>query len=76
MEPISGSMHVPIEGRVAIGGKCNQNHVENAARVHLERIRNTMQKPIEGGHVLAAGSTKTMVAICSINKGAIVNTSS
>ena len=52
-------MHVPIEGvyfaiaekiedRVAIGEKHNQNHIENAARTYLERIRNTMQKPIEG----------------------------
>jgi hypothetical protein len=37
-----------IEERVAIGEKTAQNHVENAARTYLERIRNTMQKPIEG----------------------------
>ena len=58
LEPNSGSMHVPIEGvyrttekiedRVAIGEKTAQNHVENAARTYLERIRNRMQKPIEG----------------------------
>jgi hypothetical protein len=58
LEPISGSLHVPIEGvyratektedRVTIGEKRNQNHVENTARTYLERIRNRMQKPIEG----------------------------
>ena len=56
LDPISGSLHVPIEGvypkkiedRVAIGEKTAQNHVENTARTYLERIRNTMQKPIEG----------------------------
>ena len=37
-----------IEDRVAIGEKINQNHVENAARTYLERIRNRMQNPIEG----------------------------
>ena len=60
LEPISQSLHVPIEGvyrvaekredRSAIGGKHNQNYVENAARTYLERIRNGMQKPIEGGY--------------------------
>ena len=59
LEPNSGSLHVPIEGvyrtaekiedRVAIGGKHNQNYVEKEARTYLEHIRNTMQKPIEGG---------------------------
>jgi hypothetical protein len=39
-------MHVPIEGRVAIGAKHNQNNVETS--LYLERIRNRMQKPIEG----------------------------
>ena len=59
LEPISGSLHVLIEGvyrtpektedRVAIGEKTAQNHVENAAlRIYLERIRNRMQKPIGG----------------------------
>jgi hypothetical protein len=48
LKPNSGSMHVPIEGRIAIEEKHNQKHVENAARTYLERIRNTMQKPIEG----------------------------
>jgi hypothetical protein len=48
LEPISGSLHVPIEGRVTIGEKHNQKHVENAARFYLDRIRNGMQKPIEG----------------------------
>jgi len=58
LEPNSQSLHVPIEGvyritektedRVAIGEKTAQNHVENTARTYLERIRNTMQKPIEG----------------------------
>ena len=48
LEPISGSLHVPIEGRVTIEEKHNQKHVENAARAYLERIRNRMQKPIEG----------------------------
>jgi len=60
LEPISGSLHVPIEGvysaaekiedRVTIGEKHSQNHAENAARTYLERIRNSMQKPIEGIH--------------------------
>ena len=60
LEPISGSLHVPIEvvyratekteDRVAIGEKRNQNHAENTARTYLERIRNSMQKPIEGLH--------------------------
>jgi membrane-bound lytic murein transglycosylase MltF len=58
LEPNSGSLHVPIEGvyritektedRVTIEEKHNQNHAENAARTYLERIRNRMQKPIEG----------------------------
>jgi hypothetical protein len=58
LEPNSGSLHVPIEGvyritektedRVAIGEKTAQNHVENTARTYLERIRNSMQIPIEG----------------------------
>jgi hypothetical protein len=48
LEPNSGSLHVPIEGRVANGEKRNQNHVENSARAYLERIRNGMQEPIEG----------------------------
>jgi len=48
LESISGSLHVPIEGRVTIEEKHNQKHVENAARAYLERIRNRMQKPIEG----------------------------
>ena len=58
MEPNSGSMHVPIEGstrtakkiedRSRIGGKRNQNHFEKEVRTYLERIRNRMQKPIEG----------------------------
>jgi hypothetical protein len=58
LEPISGSLHVPIEGvyctaekiedRSRIGDKHNQKHVENAARAYLDRIRNGMQKPIEG----------------------------
>ena len=60
LEPISGSMHVPIEGvyrtaekieeRVAIEEKSNRNHVESQkqTRTYLERIRNSMQKPIEG----------------------------
>jgi hypothetical protein len=51
-------MHVPIEGvyratektedRVTIEEKHNQTHAENTARTYLERIRNRMQKPIEG----------------------------
>jgi hypothetical protein len=51
-------MHAPIEGvyrttekiedRVAIGEKRNQNHDENTPRTYLERIRGSMQKPIEG----------------------------
>jgi hypothetical protein len=51
-------LHVPIEGDypatekieegVAVGEKTAQNHVENAERTYLERIRNGMQKPIEG----------------------------
>src|SRR4030067_3603886 len=66
LEPISGSMHVPIEGvyritekiedRVAIGEKTTQNHVENTARTYLERIRNRMQKPIEGLLVRCRGA--------------------
>ena len=58
LEPISGSLHVPIEGvysaaektegRVAIGEETVQNHVENAARAYLEPNRNTMHEPIEG----------------------------
>jgi hypothetical protein len=64
-------MHVPIEGvyratektedRVAIEEKHSQNHAENTARTYLERIRNGMQKPIEGLPVLAAVSTKNNV---------------
>ena len=39
-----------IEDRSAIGEKHNQNHVENQRQrqIYLERIRNRMQKPIEG----------------------------
>ena len=58
LEPISGSLHVPIEGvypaaekiedRSRIGEKQRQNHAENAARTYLERIRNRMHVPIEG----------------------------
>ena len=58
LKPISQSMHVPIEGvypaaekiedRSRIGEKQRQNHAENAARTYLERIRNRMQKPVEG----------------------------
>jgi len=56
LEPNSQSMQKTVEGvypkkiedRVAIGEKTAQNHVENTARTYLERIRNTMQKPIEG----------------------------
>ena len=73
LEPNSGSLHVPTEGvyrvtekiedRSAIGEKHNQNNVKNTARVYLERIRNRMQKPIEG-----------LLAEChgALNKGAIV----
>ena len=60
LEPISGSLHVPIEGvystaerredRSRIGEKTAQNHVENQEqpRTYLERIRNRMHEPIEG----------------------------
>jgi len=48
LEPNSGSLHVPIEGRVAIGEKTAQNHDENAERIYLEPIRNRMHEPIEG----------------------------
>ena len=58
LEPNSGSLHVPIEGvysaaektegRVAIGEKTGQNHVEKQSRAYLERIRNSMHEPIEG----------------------------
>ena len=48
LEPISGFMHAPIEGAVAIGVFSCQWHVEKARRVYLDRIRNRMQKPIEG----------------------------
>ena len=58
LAPISGSMHVSIEGvygttekiedRSRIGETTLQNHVENAVRTYLDRIRNRMQKPIEG----------------------------
>ena len=49
LEPISGSMHVPIEGgyrvsekieyRSRIGEKQRQNHVENAAQTYLKRVK-------------------------------------
>ena len=74
LEPNSGLFHVPIEevyritekteGRVAIGEKTAQNHVENTARTYLERIRNGMQKPIEGLSSRSFGA---------LNKGAIVS---
>ena len=48
LEPNSGSLHVPIEGRVAIGEKTARNHDENAERIYLEPIRNRMHEPIEG----------------------------
>ena len=58
LEPISQSMHVPVEGvyciaekiedRSRIGEKHSQNHVEKQRRTYLERIRNRMQKPVEG----------------------------
>ena len=79
LEPNSGSMHVPIEGvyritekiedRVAIEEKHNQNHAENAARTYLERIRNSMPKPIEGLSPLAATTENNSLAL---NKGGIV----
>ena len=56
LEPNSGSLQKPIEGvyaeniedRARIGVLRCQCHVEKSARVYLERIRNGMQKPIEG----------------------------
>ena len=58
LEPISGSLHVPIEGvysatekiedKVAIGEKRNQNHAEKQRQAYLEPIRNRMHEPIEG----------------------------
>jgi len=48
LEPISGSMHVPIEEVYRIRDFRNQNQVSKATRAYLERIRNSMQKPIEG----------------------------
>jgi hypothetical protein len=58
LEPNSGSLHVPIEGvyrvtekiedRSRIGVFSSQWHVEKTTSAYLERIRNTMQKPVEG----------------------------
>jgi hypothetical protein len=64
LEPNSQSNAEKIGDRVAIGEKHNQNHVEKALRTYLDRIRNRMQKPVEG---LSGKSTQT---ICTINKGA------
>ncbi len=83
MEPISGCMHVPIEGRskiivaeeiedsVAIGEKTVQSHVEK--RVYLERIRNSMQKPIEGRSRIGCRVNRSTIA--ALIKGAIFCTS-
>ena len=56
LESNSGSLHVSIEGvysaaekiedRGAIGEETTQKNAEK--RTYLERIRNTMQKPVEG----------------------------
>ena len=46
LEPNSGSMQKPIEGRGRIGAERNQNHAETA--VYLEPNRNGMHVPIEG----------------------------
>ena len=48
LEPISGSLQKSIEGVYRIGVFRCQWHVGNARRVYLERIRNRMQKPVEG----------------------------
>ena len=57
------AMHRTIEGRSRIGVFFGQWHVENAARIYLERIRNSMQKPIEG---------LLTQRFAALNKGAIV----
>jgi hypothetical protein len=46
LEPNSGSLQKPIEGRGRIETKRNQNHAET--RVYLEPNRNGMHEPIEG----------------------------
>jgi len=76
LEPNSQSMHRTIEGdypaaekiedRVTIGEKSNQNHVEKPRRTYLDRIRNSMQKPIEGSSPLAATTENSSLAL---NKG-------
>jgi len=73
LEPNSGSMHVPIEGVYRVTEKIedrsridffrSQWHVEKATRAYLERIRNRMQKPIEGS---ISGTSQTNY---SINRG-------
>jgi len=58
---IEGVYHIAknIEDRSRIGEKHNQNHVENVERTYLERIRNRMQKPIEGLIKYKSGSQNT-----------------
>jgi len=48
LKPNSQSMQKSIERVYRIGDSHSQKHVKNAPRTYLERIRNTMQKPIEG----------------------------
>ena len=48
LESNSGCTLKSIGGGVAIGAFRRHWHVETAVRVYLERIRNRMQKPIEG----------------------------
>ena len=48
LEPISGSLQKSIEGVYRIGVFRCQWHVGKATRIYLDRIRDSLQKPLEG----------------------------
>ena len=62
LKPNSQSMQKIVEGVYRIGVLRGQWHVGNAARVYLDRIRNSMHEPIEGLFAHCRGA---------LNKGAI-----
>jgi hypothetical protein len=80
LEPISGSLHVPIErvyrvtekieDRSRIGAETAQTHVENRRQTYLEAIRNTMQKPVGG---LSAQVLRNQAKVEPIYRGGIDN---